>query len=67
MCKKSVKKKSVAAMQYRKPLRRLSDKQVRELRRRAADGQTVAILSILFDVHRTTVRNLIARRTRKDV
>jgi hypothetical protein len=50
----------------RKPLVRISDKQVRDLRRRAKKGESTRQLATRFNIHITCVQDIIALRTRKD-
>jgi hypothetical protein len=58
-------KKKQNSKKPRKPLVRISDQQVRDLRRRAKKGESTAELAVRFNIHQTTVQDILAHRTRR--
>jgi hypothetical protein len=48
----------------RNPLHYLTTEEVRAVRRRGKKGESTAALAVEFKVHRTTIQNILAGRTR---
>ena len=61
------KERGKAAGRYRTPAKKLTPDQVREIRRRAAAGETQAALGLEFGVSDVMVNHIVHRRTWKNI
>lgn len=52
---------------WRTEAMKLTDDQIRDIRKRATDGDSNASLARAFDVHPTTIQKIVAGKLRKDV